>query len=800
MGIPPKNNLAKLKTTSKIDRSVIFSSERSCMLKKAMRLALLPAAAAVLVACGGGGGGSPVASTNSFGGTAAVGAPLRAAQIEVYDLQGQRIAQTQTEQNGKYQIQLPTGAQGPFIIKAIYADEALFSVYSGQGGVANISHLTDAVTAMLSPSGASDGFMTGSPSSTMLSEAKISEAMAKLNAAISPVKDVITDMPANANFMSTAFDANGTGIDRLLDAASVSVTAKSVNNQNAVNVGVAFNIAQGLNVMNASKFVAFDSTQSANTIRTRAAALSVNASQLPPTGIGQMYNDLLDRLNACYAIPLTQRVSGDNITHQNCKDVFFNSDPSQYKDGGFNVRQRFTSLFTSPGPIRFTPTLSPIIAQDLQGPQSSGTALVANKGEDNLGNFAYNRFYVKKFSLNGRDVLGVVGDQNDFEFYVNSENDHRSFPMSSVDLDLLQSQFALIVRLPSSARVNARAAVVEGPGGRFLMRPVNGRDNFQLCRQLAENEQVTPTVITEAQTCSPKPPLLVYAARFVNQQVARSSSARPSIQSPLEFDYINNDFFVVKRGAALMTDDEIRDIPNGAPWNARVYFSNNTTKDLFTHNVSRPMTTDELMGADSPINRAARLTNMTMSEGPSVAPRTVDFSAPRPLLPNIGIPAWAQRNQDAYNRFNLSHIPVWAPVDGGFQFTWSVAPGQIPPFILFMSGQVNIDWEGRDLPTTINSVSKPVQPMEDQVRFAVGRRQATLFCTPTPFITTPNDESCDLDLATNSYYRDADNQYRYNPGARMTSTSLISRDQQQRTIIRGYHWFIPTAGGVRVNF
>jgi hypothetical protein len=769
------------------------------MLKQAMRLILLPAAAAVLVACGGG-GGSPTASLNSFGGTAAVGAPLRAATIEVFDLQGQRIAQTQTDESGKYQIQLPSGAQGPFIIKAIYADEALFSVYSGQGGVANISHLTDAVTAMLSPSGASDGFMSGTPSSALLSDAKVSEAIAKLNAAISPAKNAISDLPANANFMSTAFDANGTGIDRLLDTASVTVTAKNLNNQNAANIGVAFNVAQGLNTMNATRFVAFDSTQSASAIQARAAGLSISASQLPPTGIGQMYNDLLDRLNACYAIPLAQRVSGDTITHQNCKDVFFNSDPSQYKDGGFNVRQRFTSLFSSPGPVRFTPTLSPIVAQDLQGPQSSGTALVANKGEDSLGNFAYNRFYVKKFSLNGRDVLGVVGDQNDFEFYVNSENDHRSFPMSSIDLDLLQSQFALIVRLPSAARVTATAAVVEGPGGRFLMRPVNGRDNFQLCRQLADNE-VTPTSITLAETCSStKPPLLVYASRFVNQQVARSSSARPNIQSPLEFDYINNDFFVVKRGAALMTDDEIREIPNGASWKATVYFSNNTTKDLFTHNVSRPMTTGELLGADSPINRAARLTNMTISEGPTVAPRTVDFSAPRPLLPNIGIPAWAQRNQDTYNRFNLSHVPVWAPLDGGFQFRWSVAQGQIPPFILFMSGQVNIDWEGRDLPATINNVNKPIQPMEDQVRFAVGRREATLFCTPTPFITTPNDESCDLDLATNSYYRDANNQFRYNPGARMTSTSLISRDQQQRSIIRGYQWFIPTAGGVRVNF
>jgi hypothetical protein len=451
-------------------------------------------------------------------------------------------------------------------------------------------------------------------------------------------------------------------------------------------------------------------------------------------------------------------------------------------------------MFTAPGPIRFASTLSPIIAQDLQGAQSTGTALVASKGEDNLGNFAYNRFYVKKFTLNGRDVLGVVGDQNEYEFYVNSENEHRAFPMSTLDLDLVQSQFALILRLPASARVNATAAVVEGPGGRFLMAPQTGRDNFSLCRQLADNE-ATPASYGQAPTCTNKPPLLVYAARFVNQQVSRSSSVVPDVQSPLEFDYINTDFFVVKRNGALLPDSEIANIPNGATWKATVYFSNGPNKEMFTHNTSRPMTTDELMGADSPINRGAKLTNMTMAEGVGVAARTVDFSSNTPLRPNVGIPVWAQRNSDAYKRGQDQYTPAWAPVEGGFQFRWAVSQGQIAPFILFMSGQVRIDWQGRDLPTTIGGVSKPVQPMEDSVRFGVGRRDITLFCTPTPFITTPSDESCDLDLDTNTYSRDANDQYRYNPGARMTSTSLISRDQQQRSIIRGYQWFIPTAGG-----
>jgi hypothetical protein len=762
------------------------------MFKQAIRWVLLPAAAAAVLAACGGGGGSTSSSASTFGGTAAVGAPLRAAEIEVYDLAGQLVAQSRTDDVGKYQVQIPAGKQGPFVIKAIYADEALYSVYSGQGGVANISHLTDAVSAMLSPSGAADGLLLGSQSSALLTDSKISEAVEKLNVAVSPVRAAIPDIPTDANFMTTAFDANGTGVDRLLDTASVNVTAKKAANQNITNIGLSFNVAQGLNVLNASKHVAFDSTQSASTILSKVSGFSINESQLPPVMIGQMYNDLLDRLNACYAIPLAQRVSGDSITHQNCKDIFFNSDPGQFKDGGFNARQRFTSMFTAQGPIRFTPTVAPIIAQDLEGPQATGTALVASKGEDNFGNYAYNRFYVKKFSLNGREVLGVVGDQNDYEFYVNSENEHRSFPMSTLDLDLVQSQFALILRLPAAARANATAAVVEGPGGRFLMAPLIGRDNFRLCRQLAVNE-VTPGSISQAPACSNKPPLLVYASRFVNQQVSRSSSAVADVQSPLDFDYINNDFFVVKSNGALLPDSEIANIPNGATWKATVYFLNGSNTELFTHNTSRPMTAEELMGADSPIARAARLTSMTMSEGPVAAARTVNFNDPTPLKPNLGIPDWSAR--DIYSRGHNKYTPVWAPVEGGFQFNWSVAQGEIAPFILFMSGQVKIDWSGAEL--GIPGANNPVLPMEDSIRFQVGQRAATLFCSPTPPVTTPNDQSCDID--GNSYAKDSSNRYIYNPGTWMTSTSLISRDQQQRNIIRGYQWFIPTASSARVE-
>lgn len=761
------------------------------MFKRAVLWVLLPAAAAVLVACGGGGGG-PSSSSSSFGGTAAVGAPLRGVVVEVFDIAGQLVVQTRTDDAGKYQVQIPAGKQGPFVIKAIYADEALFSVYSGQGGVANISHLTDAVTAMLSPSGASDGLLSGEQNSTLLTDEKISEAVEKLNAAILPARTAISDIPASANFMSTAFVADGTGIDRLLDTASVTVTAKTVDNQNSANIGVTFNIGQGLNNLKATQLVTFDSKQPAGTILARSASLSISDSQLPPENIGKMYNELLDRLNSCYAIPLEERVDNNKITNKNCRDIFYNSNPDIFKDGGFSARQRFNSMFEARN-IRFSPTISPIIAHDLIGVNSSGKALVASKGEDSLGNFAYNRFYVQKFELDGREVLGAIGDQNDHEFYINSESDHRTFALSEIDLDFVQSQFALIVRLQSSGGVNpeATAAVVEGPGGRFLLAPQAGRGSFRLCGQLNDTQATPDAISTRPSACNTnKPPLLVYASRFVNQQSPRPYSGK-TIESPLDFDHIKNDFFIVKKDDLLLSDSEIEMIPRGATWKATLYFSDGSKKELFTHNTSRPMTAQELMGSDSPIYRSANFTNMVVSEGLNKDERSVDFTTQKPFKPNETIPDWSKREDDIYDRGKDKYTPVWAPINGGYQFKWSVAQKQIAPFVIFMSGQVKLDWKGKDLGSNVFS-------FDDITRFSVARRDATVFCTPT-LADPPTDQSCDFDLDMKTYYKDLNDQYFYNPGSWMVSTALISRDQQQRSIIRGYNWFIPRVNGVRVE-
>jgi len=746
------------------------------------------AAALALVACGGGGGGGGGGSSStSLSGTVAVGAPIKGATVEVFGPQGNRVAQAQTGADGKYQAQIPAGVAGPFVIKATYADESLYTVHAGQGSVANVSHLTDAVTAMLSPTGAADGFVLNASSLTGLNTDQIQQAVGKLQTAVAPAANLISDLPAGANFMNTPFDANGTGIDRLLDAASVNVTSKQVSGGVATNIGLAFNVSQGINQLNATQFVTFDSTDNAAAIQAKLSRVNVNANQLPPSNVGSLYLNLIDRLNACYAVPRNQRVSGDTILSQACKDIFYNADPSLFLDAGFNVRQRFASLFTATGTIQFTPTVSPIIVQDIA---ASGKALVAAKGQDELGNYSYNRFYVRAYNLNGQQqVLGIEGDQNPFEFYVNAENESRTFPLSSVNLDLVQSQFALIVRVPAALRATATAtaAIVEGPSGRFEMAPLTGRDNFRMCRQIPDGEAI-PSEVRNRPSCNGVP-LLVYASEFVDQQISRPRS----VQSPLDFDFIKSDFFVVKdSNNNLFTDSDIERIPNGAAWKATVFFNDGSSQVVYTHNAGRPMTSAELRGADSPMIRAAQFSKLTMAEGSGRAARVVDFTQPTPLTPNQGIPAWNNRNLDPYQRGTDDRSAVWAPVEGGFEFDWTVSNSQIPPFLVFVSGQVVMDPQKQIIDR------KDRQPFEDIRRFSVASKSVKVFCSPSDPLSLA-DKSCvtEPDGSNNpaAYTKDAADNYVYNPGAWMTSTSLLSRDQQQRSIIRGYMWFIPTTNG-----
>lgn len=165
-----------------------------------------------LIACGGGGGGSSSGTTQTISGTAAIGKPLANVPIYLKDKNG-KTKNTITDLNGKFSFDT-TDLTPPFYLKT--QGYNLFSYTDKSSGTVNITPLTTAVVAI-----ANDGnpdIYTTPPLKLNLDNAKKS-----LNSLLSPVLQKYGVQ--NADFITTPFDANGQGMDAVLDSILISVNS-----------------------------------------------------------------------------------------------------------------------------------------------------------------------------------------------------------------------------------------------------------------------------------------------------------------------------------------------------------------------------------------------------------------------------------------------------------------------------------------------------------------------------------------------------------------------------------------------
>ena len=141
-----------------------------------------------LAACGGGGGsgGSATSTTSSFAGTAAVGAPITNATVNVYDKSGALVATTTTDASGAYSIASVNSTNGPFVIEVVGSvgdSNAKFYAVSNAGGTTNVSQISNAIAGSLSSSGVPTDLVAGnSISSTQItaSESAFTSALSGL--------------------------------------------------------------------------------------------------------------------------------------------------------------------------------------------------------------------------------------------------------------------------------------------------------------------------------------------------------------------------------------------------------------------------------------------------------------------------------------------------------------------------------------------------------------------------------------------------------------------------------------------
>ncbi len=199
-------------------------------MKKHLKYLLTGLAVATLAACGGGGGSA--SSVASLTGTAAVGAPLPNATVVLKDATGKTLTQT-ADANGAYTFPDVSGLTAPLMLEASgTAGGTSYTLHSllatapaaGVSGVINVSPHTEAAVAQA----------TGQDPATVFADpvrinavdaTKLADAKAKLNAALADTLTALGLDPSKVDLFTTAFKADNTGLDKLLDLVSVSSDA-----------------------------------------------------------------------------------------------------------------------------------------------------------------------------------------------------------------------------------------------------------------------------------------------------------------------------------------------------------------------------------------------------------------------------------------------------------------------------------------------------------------------------------------------------------------------------------------------
>ena len=340
---------------------------------------------------GGGGGGGGTAQPITISGTAAFGAPLDGATITVYS-GGSAVASVQNAvgSDGSYSVTIPAGVNGPFVILAKRDDVKLFSVKpDSASGRANLTQITTLIASRLSSNGDPAQLVADAASNAgVISPAAVSAKKAEILAVVQPLLTALGQ--GSADPLTATFSANGSGYDHALD--SLLITVLPAGTQANVNIMVKGDDSSNLS---------FTSGVS------RLPPLpAVNTSLLPPSGLYPEIATLISSVNACFQVPVGQRVSGNNVVHSACTSLFVNNDPTAYKHNGQIVAQNqaFGGLFSNGA------TGTTFLRGNYEFTRGNGDIVVSFKTVSPNGSFDFGTWVVRDQS----GVLKLIGNQYNY--------------------------------------------------------------------------------------------------------------------------------------------------------------------------------------------------------------------------------------------------------------------------------------------------------------------------------------------------------------------------------------------------
>jgi hypothetical protein len=274
---------------------------------RAAGFTLTVSAIAAVVACGG--DPEPEAPLPTMlSGTAAIGAPMAGATVTVIDgdVGTADPAAVTAGADGTYSIDI-SNLKAPILVRAratidgeaVEHVAVLAALAASSTNTANVTPLTSAVASLVAPGGDAAALTTPATLAAAATATNVGNASQLLVNTLASDPGTAALLGTSFNPMTTAFNANGTGIDAALERVSVSSANGAVQ---IVNNAAAAGSSGGVPV------VTLTPAQTANPAAAPTLPASVPSGDLPTAA---ELKALGDKVQACLALPVSQRVTLD---------------------------------------------------------------------------------------------------------------------------------------------------------------------------------------------------------------------------------------------------------------------------------------------------------------------------------------------------------------------------------------------------------------------------------------------------------------------------------------------------------
>jgi hypothetical protein len=288
--------------------------------------------AAVVSGCLGGGGDDdpPAAQATLLKGVIATGAPLAGATVSVSDGDPATTdpAAVTAAADGSYSVDI-SALKGALVVHAQGQIDGLATelvavvpaVTAASDNTANVTPLTNAVAALIAPGGDPLALRTPATLSAAVTAQKVNDATALVVNTLATDSTIAAALGSGFNPLTTAFAANGSGIDGVLDKLMIEIKADGV-----VITNLAAPVADG--------------TQ-AGVVLTPAATSTPNQVPTLPPSAGDLPSaaelaTLAADMQACLALPLATRATKDGAGTVIALDERCQNDLPDWRSNGRN--------------------------------------------------------------------------------------------------------------------------------------------------------------------------------------------------------------------------------------------------------------------------------------------------------------------------------------------------------------------------------------------------------------------------------------------------------------------------------